>query len=167
MLDKADNVVGQLSESVARRMTRRSLIFTGTKGAVAAMAGVTLGVFLSPTGALASNPGCTWIGGSGNANCPSVGGSCPSHGGCKSGCTPCTSSDWCSGWCNYGGASWDVGSCGTCGGWYQCTDCKCTTCSNICTCESLCICSGCCSPKQVLAEKQARALHMNALIAEA
>jgi hypothetical protein len=153
MLEQFDESVNLLSESIARRLTRRRVLINGMKGVVGSLAALSLGMLRTPLEALASNPGCSWLGGSTNKNCPQHP-TCPQAPGCPSGCSICT--DACAAHCPWPGGSWTVGSCGTCNlGWYVCTDCMCNSCdAYLCTCESICQCSRCCSPQSVSTELQ-------------
>lgn len=162
MLKGADQRVSIWTEELARRLSRRQLLFKGITGFAATTAAVTLGTLTNviPVSAACT---CNWIGGLGNANCPNVGGCTPSVSVCPSGCNICTCSacgcNPCGNpatcFCPWTGGQWvSCSNLGTCGNGYElCTDCMCTTCSNYkCTCRSNCICCGCCSPKDVVAE---------------
>lgn len=146
-----DSAISGISEAAARRLSRRSAMLAGLKGVIAATAGLSLGILKNPVTALAGNPGCSWIGGVNNANCPNTGANCPCGTcapGCPSTCVVCTSSN-CSISCPYSDGQWTVGSCGNCG-FYYCTDCMCTSCNSYkCTCESGCKCGQCCTPQAV------------------
>jgi hypothetical protein len=94
MLQELDNHISILSESVARGLSRRRFFSWVAKGVVAISAGLALGTLADLKNAFAScdsvgNCTCHWAGGSGNANCPRVGG-CPTGAGgvyCPSGHT--------------------------------------------------------------------------------
>ena len=158
MFEDFDKQTSILSEQIARSLSRRRVLATSVKVTVAAVAGATVGTFLNSKAAFAANCTCNWYGGSGNANCPGTSGCNPSGGNiCPTGCTPCTSSDYCrSGYyaCIYAGGYWvsctGLGNCGA--GSRECADCKCPNCSHVCTCLSNCICCNCCTPQQVEAE---------------
>ncbi|SRR5229473_3638815 len=107
MLEKLDEHISELSESIARTMNRRQLLTRTVKGVFATAAGLTLAQFTNLKSAFAITCTCMWAGGSGNANCPHTSG-CP--GGinppCPSGCVTCTTSSGCGTICNYPGGSW-------------------------------------------------------------
>lgn len=156
MLEKLDNQISIFAETVARNLSRRCFLSSAVKAAVAATAALTLGIFSEVKSAFAidwttckSGCPCNWAGGSGNANCPNVGG-CPST-GCPSGCSVCTTSSGCGSICDYSDGAWcSCNGLGTCGNGYKlCLDCKCNGCSYICTCRSTCICCNCCTHKDV------------------
>lgn len=132
-----DRQINVLAESIARRITRRRTLAGAVKGAFAAVAGIAAGVGLTAMDAEAACT-CNWAQG---RNCNSST-TCPSNGGCKSGYTPCTSADWCNGWCIYSNGSW-VSCTGLGGGlgYKICTDCKSNTrgCDFLCTCLSGCL----------------------------
>ncbi len=149
MLEKLDEHISELSESIARTMNRRQLLTRTVKGVFATAAGLTLAQFTNLKSAFAITCTCMWAGGSGNANCPHTSG-CP--GGinppCPSGCVTCTTSSGCGTICNYPGGSWvSCSGFGPCGMGYKCH----SSCSypNVCTCLSPIICYNCCTRKAV------------------
>lgn len=159
-LNEFDKRVSILAESAARRLSRRRVVLGMMKGVFAAVAATTLGAFVNIGRAFAidfsncqtcnKNCTCHWIPNSGNANCPSKGG-CPPT-GCPSGCSPCTGSDSCGGWCIYSDGAWCACNClGVCGNGYRvCIDCKCSSCSGyLCTCLSQVICPNCCRTEDI------------------
>lgn len=151
MLGDIDRNLSVLTEGIARRFGRRQVLVTGSKGLFATVAALAVGQVIKPQDALAGGCTCSWLGGVGNANCPSQGG-CPSF-GCPAGCSTCTTADGCSG-CIYDSGSWvSCSGLGTCGNGYQlCVDCKCGSCSSTCTCLQGCTCCGCCRPADFEAE---------------
>ena len=147
MSNDFDKQVSVWTESVIRSTQRRKFFSKGIKGVAAIISGATLGSLASTKGAFAAaNVTCTcdWA----------QGRQCASTSGCPSGCSVCTKTDWCSGWCDYPGGSWvscsGLGHCGY--GYRTCLDCKCSGCNNLCTVLSDVICSGCCSPQDIEAE---------------
>lgn len=155
MLDDFDKQLSVMAESVARAINRRRFIAGTAKGVFAALAGGALAQLVNVREAFASCPYCHWIQGKSCVSQP-YGGSCPYFGGCPSGCTVCTQTDYCSDWCIYPNGQWvNCSGLGQCGEGYKvCTDCKCPDCSQLCTCLSGTICSGCCTPADVAAEAQ-------------
>lgn len=156
MFEDFDRQVSIFSESVARSISRRKVLTTSIKGVVVTIAGATIGTFVDLKDVFAAGCTCNWYDGSGNANCPKHPGCNPTGAaGCPSGCSTCTSSDYCLDskgyYCNYSSGSWI--SCtgqGTCGNGHKiCIDCKCPNCSYVCTCLSNCICCNCCSAQDV------------------
>ena len=155
MLEDFDKQVSIFAESLARKFNRRKMVGTTVKGLFATIAGATLGQFTSMGKALASCY-CTcddcWTTGH---SCNYYGHPCPPH-YCPSGCTTCTSYDWCGGWCDYRSGKWvscyGLGVCGR--GYRVCRDCKCPTCRLKCTCRSAITCYYCCSAQDVKAEMQ-------------
>ncbi len=160
MLEELDRNISIISESAARTLNRRRFLTGMLKGLVSATAALTLGIWMDVKSAFAidfskcqtcnNNCTCNWIPNSSNANCPKKGG-CPST-GCPSGCSHCTGSDSCGGWCIYSDGAWCACNClGRCGNGYRvCIDCKCSSCSGyLCTCLSTIICANCCTHKEV------------------
>jgi hypothetical protein len=149
MFDTLDKHISNIAESMARRVNRRRVITRGIKGGFALVAGLALGQLSNLKEAFAVTCTCNWAGGSGNANCPNVGG-CPAQ-GCPSGCSICTTSSGCGTICNYASGFWvsctGLGSCGK--GYRLCRDCNCNGCNYICTCLSATICNFCCSKKEL------------------
>jgi hypothetical protein len=148
LIDSVDKRISVLGEELARRLNRRQVLEHGVKGLAAAVGAMTIGSLSGIKEAFAITCNCNWIQGKHCTNCP------PANPYCGSGCSICTSTDWCSGWCIYSGGQWI--SCtgfGPCGNGYKvCTDCKCNSCSNMCTCLSAILCNGCCSPAEVQAD---------------
>ena len=153
MLEDLDKGVSIVSESIARVLSRRKLVRNSVKGLFATVAAATLGQFIGLSEADASCH-CTcddcWTTGH---SCNFYGHPCPPH-YCPSGCTTCTSLNWCGGWCNYRSGKWV--SCyglGVCGKGYRiCRDCKCPTCRVKCTCRSAIVCYYCCTSADVKTE---------------
>ncbi len=153
MLEDLDKGVSIVSESIARVLSRRKMVRNSVKGLFATVAAATLGQFIGLSEADASCH-CTcddcWTTGH---SCNFYGHPCPPH-YCPSGCTTCTSLNWCGGWCNYRSGKWV--SCyglGVCGKGYRiCRDCKCPTCRVKCTCRSAIVCYYCCTSADVKTE---------------
>jgi len=153
MLEDLDKGVSIVSESIARVLSRRKMVRNSVKGLFATVAAATLGQFIGLSEADASCH-CTcddcWTTGH---SCNFYGHPCPPH-YCPSGCTTCTSLNWCGGWCNYRSGKWV--SCyglGVCGKGYRiCRDCKCPTCRVKCTCRSAIVCYSCCTAADVKTE---------------
>lgn len=155
MLEDFDKRVSVLSESLARVFNRRKVASNTVKGLFATIAAATLGQFIG-VGKASASCTCTcddcWTTGH---SCNYYGYPCPSH-YCPSGCTTCTSSDWCGGWCDYSTGKWvSCSGLGVCGQGYRvCRDCKCPNCSLKCTCLSAITCYYCCTPADVKAEAE-------------
>lgn len=149
MLEEFDKNVSVLTESITRKIARRKLIGTTIKGLFATSAALTFGQLINVKQAFAASCTCdnNWTTGH-------LCSGCPSSANCPSGCTVCTTTQSCGGWCNYSNGRWT--SCtgqGTCGVGYKiCTDCICPSCSNRCTCLSGCVCCNCCTHAEVEAE---------------
>ena len=138
----ADRAIGHWLEDNVRRIGRRSVLLNGLKAATAVVAGVTVGSW--PSQALA-HPEHTYCHYPGAGHCSNLGKSCPSAGGCPSGCYVCTTSSGCGG-CIYSSGYWSTrsGSCGPGGyGYYLCYDCRGTSCNNVCGDRSTCKCANC------------------------
>jgi hypothetical protein len=142
-LRPTDKAIGESLEDTARVLSRRSAVLGVLKVLIGSAAGISAGTLVGATKAFAVTCTCHYIHGN------ICGGTTTSA--CPSGCSICTSSDYCSGWCIYSGGCWT--SCtglGTCGnGSRICCDCKCPNCSSMCTSLSDCICCGCCTPEEV------------------
>jgi len=153
MLEDLDKSISIVSESIARALSRRKMVRYSVRGLFATVAAATLGQFIG-LGEADASCHCTcddcWTTGH---TCNHYGHPCPSH-NCPSGCTTCTSHDWCGGWCNYRSGKWV--SCyglGVCGKGYRiCRDCKCPTCRVKCTCRSAIVCYSCCTVSDVKTE---------------
>ena len=154
MLENFDKSISILSEAFARVLSRRKMVATTVKGLFATLVAATLGQFLNVGEAFAITCTCdeNWTTGS---PCTNIGYPCPSY-GCPSGCTTCTSYDWCGGWCDYSNGKWvSCSGFGPCGKGYKvCRDCKCPDCNTKCTCLSHIVCYNCCTPQDVKAEMQ-------------
>ena len=156
MLEGIDKHISVLTESLARALSRRKVIEAGVKGVFATIAAGALGQLVDIKQAFA---GCTcecddcWTQGN---PCNDFGHNCPTgaQGGCPSGCSICTSSDYCGGFCGYPSGYWVScsGLCACHGGYRLCTDCKCPNCSVTCTCLSGIFCCNCCTRQDVEAE---------------
>ncbi len=150
-LDDLDKHISIVTESVARALSRRTVLARATKGLVATIAGVTLGELMNVREAFAVSCNCHPANGTYCSNCPN-------GVGCPSGCSACTGTDYCGGWCTWDHGWWlscsGLGSCGN--GYRICTDCKCPNCgsnnTSVCTCLSAIICQNCCTREQVAAE---------------
>jgi len=146
VVDQADRIISLWGEALARRINRREMMFKAVRGVGAAAAAASVGSLASIKDVFASCD-CGYLG-----FCSSYGATCPTR-GCPSSCTACTSANGCG--CPHSSGYWVIAgcSCGVCGnGWYECWDCKCPSCSQLCTCKSTCVCSGCCSPGDVARE---------------
>lgn len=149
----ADRTIGHWLEDTVRRMGRRSFVINGLKAAAATVAGVTVGSW--PSEALA-HPEHTYCHYPYGRHCSSLGKSCPSAGGCPSGCYICRV-ETCGSPCIYSSGYWATrsGSCGPGGyGYYLCYDCRCTSCSSsrVCGCRSSCKCANCRTAADVRAD---------------
>lgn len=150
--DEADRRLSELSEDVARKLSRRQVLRKGVKGAVAAVAVLAFGGTAGVRGAVASSLvscGCSYPG---CGHCSCRGKTCPSGGGCPSGCYVCKKTTCPNTACIYNTGSWIDADCpcGICGyGYFRCYDCRCTSCSRLCGCRSWCLCSGCCRPEEL------------------
>jgi hypothetical protein len=166
-----DEAVTVFSEELARRLNRRRFLINGAKGLAAAVAAACVGGIGNVREAFAITCSCTWISGSGNANCPHWSHQCPQGApACPSGCSFCTINDLpkgangygCYGWCDYSGGQW-VSCTGLCTGqqgYKVCSDCKCSTCNGyLCTCLSSIQCCNCLTLPDAQAEMAA--LHLN------
>lgn len=152
LINEADRVVGIWTEELARKVDRRHILVKGIRGLAASVAAVSVGSFAEVKQVFAVTCTCNWI--RKQVNCPSHC-CCPTGAGCPSGCSFCTSSDSCGGWCIYPDGCWtSCNSFCTCGyGYKLCCDCKCNSCSGyLCTCLSQVICCQCCTPADVEAE---------------
>jgi hypothetical protein len=158
MPNDLDRQISIWSESVVRAISRRRFVNKAVKSTFAILAGLAAGTWVGVKDAFAVTCTCDWYDGSSNANCPKHPGcnsSPPSS--CPSGCSLCTSSDYCLDskgyYCNYSGGYWiSCTGLGQGGGFKYCLDCKCPNCSYVCTCLSECICCNCSKPAQVEAE---------------
>jgi hypothetical protein len=166
-LQEADHRVSIWAEDLARKLSRRNMIIKSLKFLTASAAGVSVGSLLNVTEAFAATCVCNWIGGAGNANCPSHPGCSGTN--CPSGCNVCTCAGCSCSICNdprycvcpYPGGSWVscTGLCTCQGGYRICTDCMCSTCSSYkCTCLSSIICCSCCTPQEVMAAMRSQGL---------
>jgi hypothetical protein len=147
---QTDRKLSELSEDMARKLSRRQALLKGVKGAAAAVAVLAVGGTVGVRDALAatSSCGCSYPG---CGHCSCRGKSCPSS-GCPSGCYICKSTTCPNTACIYTSGSWIDSNCpcGRCGfGYFRCYDCRCTSCSKLCGCRSICLCSGCCSPEEL------------------
>lgn len=151
--NRTDEKVSVWSESAARWIGRRKFVSTTVKGVFGIVGGVAIGNFTAIKKAFATTCTCNFARGN------ECSGSLVEY-HCPSGCSTCTSSDYCGGYCDYSNGQWvscsGLGQCGY--GYRVCIDCKCPGCSNLCTLLSGIICSGCCSPRQV--EEEMRQLHL-------
>lgn len=146
---RVDRKIGQWLEDTSRLIGRRKILMNGLKGAAVAVAGLTVGTLPGRASADPSHPYCHYPNG---RHCSAYGKTCPTSGGCPSGCYVCTRSSGCStSLCPYSSGYWITApACGVCGyGYYLCYDCRCTSCSRICGCKSSCRCSGCCALAEV------------------
>lgn len=146
MINKdSDKLISIFTESIVRGIQRRKFLSRGIKGAFATVAGLALGNLTGIKNAFAVSCTCDWAFGGQCLGTGDVGQNCPS------GCSTCTSSDNCNGWCNWSSGFWvsctGLGACGY--GYKICKDCKCPNCSDVCTVLSNIICYGCCTEKQV------------------
>jgi hypothetical protein len=148
LLEDADMSVGLASEDIARKLSRRTLLFRTLKGTAATAAALSVGSFVGVKNAFADACDCTPPG----QFCWAIGKTCPFN-GCPTGCSICTTSDGCGG-CIYSSGYWVActgqGSCSN--GYRLCYDCKCPGCGTTCGCLSGCICCNCCSPQEVRLE---------------
>ena len=161
MLEDFDKDISVIMESLARMLSRRKMIGNLVRGLTVAITATTVGQITNVGQAFAHALDCTctcddcWTNGQ---PCQY----CPASANCPSGCTVCTSSDWCGGWCDYSNGRWVSYNCNKLGncqvGYKMCTDCKCPDCNHKCTCLSACICCSCCTPADVKAEMQRLAL---------
>lgn len=162
--DKFDTRVGELTEKITRRMSRRDALRTAVVGGAASIAALAVGQRPAEARALTScDCGPTYRCGHYGHSCPSYG--CPSgYDLCKNGSAYCSCDQghynvqgYC---CEYSSGSWVAcNNGGTCGAGYRlCYDCHCPSgctysgCRYWCTCLSACICCNCCTKEQVRAE---------------
>lgn len=150
MTIQVDRRTSVLTETLARRLSRRQALYKLARGFAGATAALSIGNLAAARDALADPTpgcGCAFPGGVGCSGCPA-------GGGCPSGCVKCLSSD-CGSPCIYADGNWIDTDC-PCGptgnGFFLCTDCRCITCSNICGCRSHCLCGGCRSRGEVALE---------------
>ncbi len=149
LVGKTDETLSNLSEQLARKLTRRQVIFRGAKGLATATAAFSVGSLIHAKDAFAacecSPPGDRAL------YCTDIGYPCPSD-GCPIGCYLCY--DYACPDCPYPGGYWVACNCGSCNmGYRLCYDCACPGCGYWeCGCKSVCLCSGCCSRQQVLEE---------------
>lgn len=154
----SDKQISIWAESIARLMQRRKFLAQGLKGVGAAAAAIAIGSFAGVRHAFAQTCTCDWAF---SGQCT---GSGPYEDDCPSGCTICTSSDNCSGWCNWSSGAWvscnGFGSCGN--GYRMCIDCKCPNCSDVCTVLTGIICGNCCTKQQLEESLRATLTRLNA-----
>lgn len=150
MINEIDRHTSVLTETIARRVSRRAALYKFARGFAGVTAALSIGNLAAARDALADPTpgcGCAFPGGP-------CGGNCPSGGGCPSGCVKCLSSD-CGDPCLYADGSWIDTDC-PCGptgnGFYLCTDCRCLTCNDKCGCRSSCLCGGCRTKQEVALE---------------
>jgi hypothetical protein len=152
--NQGDYAIGRWLEDASRRIGRRKVLLNSLKAAAVTIAGVTVGVM--PGGRALAHPEHSYCHYPGAGHCSVLGRSCPSAGGCPSGCYVCTKPSGCGG-CIYSSGYWATrsGSCGSQGyGYYLCYDCRCTSCSSVCGCRSACKCGGCRTPADVRQDMQ-------------
>ena len=151
---RSDEVVSELTESTARRLTRRQTLYRGLKGVVAGTAALTVANLSRVPSAFAASCSC-----GPSASCQSHGYSCPGNGGCDTGHGICSGTG-------------RTGSCVCCNGgqWVACTHCAhgagsyrvCTDCylsssgCSHCDCLSNCLCTGCDTVEDMVADMRAR-----------
>jgi len=151
-----DRLVGNATEGLARRLSRRQVMFRGMKGVAGATAAIAVGSLAGAKNAFAVTCTCGYA-------CGQACSGCPSNGGCPTSYAICTSP------CAYGNCPWSTGewvSCTGCGqgsGSYRvCTDCRLIghscKCPEVCTCLSGCLCLGCGSPSEMQADMAARGI---------
>lgn len=151
-LGTSGSPAGGWIEVAARRLSRRQVLSNALKGAVVAVAGLTLGEL--PSAAFSDATAETVCGYPNGRSCNDLGYNCPTGpgGGCPPACSVCRKPD-CSPHCTYADGNWIAGNCGRCGmGFFICFDCKCKHCAGVCGCQSVCQCTGCCSPADVQRE---------------
>jgi hypothetical protein len=144
-----DRSLSQLTEDVARQLTRRRFLLRGVKVVSGTLAGLSIGSFAGLHSDEAAACSCSYVG---CGNCSCRGKTCPNN-GCPSGCSPCLKGDCVE--CPHPSGAWVCCSscCGVCGlGSYYCYDCRCSGCGQLCGCKTGCLCSGCCTPGEVKEE---------------
>jgi hypothetical protein len=148
-------------ESLARVVDRRLFLKRVFRVGMAGALGMALGsIDLARTYANMQNcKGCDYPPvGPGGVSCGSKGYTCPSAGGCPSGCKVCKyPGGTCPSSCGYDDGNWWVWGCGPTGmGAVICYDCQCpstsTYCNGLCGCRSSCICCHCTTPQELAQE---------------
>ena len=143
-----DEKVLAASASMARMLSRRSLLARALQGSAATLAALTMGTMTGVKDSFATT--CTHCGnwfGSGCSGCSPQCSGCPSN-GCPSGRSICKAGQCRP--CEYSNGYWVACSGGgICGGAFKlCYDCKNSSCG-VCTCLSSWLCTGCCSAADV------------------
>jgi hypothetical protein len=148
-IDQADATVSDLTEGLARRLSRRQVVFKVVRGAALGFAAASTAGFAGVRTALAAAAasGCNFPG---CGSCSCLGKTCPSN-GCPSGCYTCTPTSGGCANCGWSDANWVccTGCAGGTCGYRLCWDCRCTSCSRTCGCRSTCRCTGCCSLQDI------------------
>ncbi len=148
-------------EGLARLVDRRTLLKRAFRLGFAGALGAALGsIDLARTYANKQNcKACDYPPfGPGGVSCNSLGYSCPTWGGCPSGCKVCLyPGGSCPEHCGYDDGWWWVWGCGPNGmGAVKCYDCQCpsssTGCNGLCGCRSACFCCQCTTPQQLAQE---------------